>query len=106
MTKSTVLRPLISQIRFQHSARRSQYLHCAKKAIVELYKLDIEDGAACAERVEYLLKEDWIHCPPDHYEVCPLQFLRIISDRSKTKSSYQYGQELSLSFLAHQILGL
>ena len=56
--------------------------------------------------MEYLLKEDRFHCPPDHYEVCPLQFLQIISDRSKTKSSYQYGQELSLRFLAPQIPGV
>ena len=56
--------------------------------------------------MEYLLKEDRFHCPPDHYEVCSLQFLQIISDPSKTKSSYQYGQELSLRFLAPQIPGM
>ena len=33
-------------------------------------------------------------------------FLQIISDCSKTKSSYQYGQELSLRFLAPQIPGV
>jgi len=57
--------PLVTdlQIRAKHSGCRSQYLHPAKKAITELYMLDIEDPTACARRVEYLLTEDRFICP-------------------------------------------
>jgi len=34
------------QIWAKHSGCRSQYLHTAKKAITELYKLNIEDPTA------------------------------------------------------------
>jgi len=63
--------PLVTdlQIRAEHSGCRSQYLHTAKKAITELYKLNIEDPTACAQRVEYLLAEDRLICPPGSYEV-------------------------------------
>jgi len=57
------------QIWAKHSGCRSQYLHTAKKAITELYKLNIEDPTACARRVEYLLAEDRFICPPGSYEV-------------------------------------
>jgi len=63
--------PLVTalRIRAKHSGCRSQYLHTAKKAIRELYKLNIEDHTACARRVEYLLAEDRLICPPGIYEV-------------------------------------
>jgi len=65
--------PLVTnlQIRAKHSGctGRSQYLHTAKKAITELYKLNNEDPTACARRVEYLLVEDRFICPPGSYEV-------------------------------------
>jgi len=51
------------QIRAKHSGCRSQYLHTAKKAIPELYKLNIQYPTACAPRVEYLLAEDRFICP-------------------------------------------
>jgi len=57
------------QIWAKHSGCRSPYLHTAKKAITELYKLNIEDPTACARRVEYLLAEDRFICPPGSYEV-------------------------------------
>jgi len=40
--------PLVTalQIRAKHSGCRSQYLHIAKKAITELYKLNMEDPTA------------------------------------------------------------
>jgi hypothetical protein len=87
MTKFNGRRPLISQIRAKHSGCRSQYLHCAKGAIKELYKLDTEDPTACAQRVEYLLEKDRFNCPPNKYEVYSSQFLAIIPDRRKTKSN-------------------
>jgi len=63
--------PLVSdlQIRAKHSGCRSQYLHTAKKAISELYKLNIEDPTNFARRVDYLLAEDRFICPPGSYEV-------------------------------------
>jgi len=63
--------PLVSdlQIRAKHSGCRSQYLHTAKKAITELYKLNIVDPTNCARRVDYLLAEDRFICPPGSYEV-------------------------------------
>jgi len=63
--------PLVThwQIWGKHCGWRSQYLHTAKKAITELYKLNIEDPTACARRVEYLLAEDRFMCPPGSYEV-------------------------------------
>jgi len=63
--------PLVTdlQIRASHSGCRSQYLHTAKKAITELYKLNIEDPTAWARRVEYLLAKDRFICPPGSYEV-------------------------------------
>jgi len=63
--------PLVTdlQIWAKHSRCRSQYLHTAKKAITELYKLNIEDPTACARRVEYLQEEDRFVCPPGSYEV-------------------------------------
>jgi len=57
------------QIRAKHSRSRSQYLHTSKKAITELYKLNIEDPTLCARRVEYLLVEDRFIYPPGSYEV-------------------------------------
>jgi len=35
-----------------------------KKAITELYNLDIDDPAACRQRAEYLLAEARFTCPP------------------------------------------
>jgi len=63
--------PLVTdlQIRAKHSGCSSQYLHTTKKAIRELYKLNIEDPTAYAPRVEYLLAEDRFICPPGSYEV-------------------------------------
>jgi len=63
--------PLVAylQIRAKHSGCRSQYLHTAKKAIIEFYMLNIEDPTACARREEYLLAEDRFMCPPGSYEV-------------------------------------
>jgi len=63
--------PLVTdlQIRAKHSGCRSQYLHTAKKAITELYKLNSEDPTAWARSVEYLLAEDRFICPPGIYEV-------------------------------------
>jgi len=63
--------PLVTdlQIRAKHSGCRSQYLHTAKKAITELYKLNIEDPTACPRRVEYLPEEDRFICPPSSYEI-------------------------------------
>ena len=52
----------MGQIRGKHSSARSQYLHCAKKVVAALYKLDTEDPAACARMVEYFLKEDRFNC--------------------------------------------
>jgi len=57
------------QIQAKHSRCRSQYLHTAKKAITELYKLNIEDPTTCARRVEYLLEKDRFICPPGSYDV-------------------------------------
>jgi len=57
------------QIRAKHSGCRSQYLHTAKKALTELYKLNIDDPTACARRVEYLLAVDRFFCPPGSYAV-------------------------------------
>jgi len=57
------------QIRAKHSGCKSQYLHTAKKAITELYMLNIEDPTACVRRVESLLAEDRFICPPGSYEV-------------------------------------
>jgi len=57
------------QIRAKQGGSRSQYLHTAKKAITELYKLNIEDPRACAQRVEYRLEEDRFICPPGRYQV-------------------------------------
>jgi len=63
--------PLVTdlQIWAKHSGCRSQYLHTAKKAITELYKLNIEYPTACAQRVEYLLEEDRFIYPLGSYEV-------------------------------------
>jgi len=63
--------PLVTdlQIRAKQSGCRSQYLYTAKKGITELYKLNIEDPRACAQRVEYLLAEDRFICTPGSYEV-------------------------------------
>jgi len=63
--------PLVTdlQIRAKHSGCRSQYLHTAKMAITELYKLNIEDCTTCALTVEQLLEEDGFICPPGSYEV-------------------------------------
>jgi len=63
--------PLVTdlQIRAKHSGCRSQYLHPAKKAITELYKINIEDPTPCARRVEYLQAEDRFTCLPGSYEV-------------------------------------
>jgi len=63
--------PLVTdlQIRAKHSGCRSQYLHTAKKAITELYKLNIEDPTTCARGMEYVLAEDTFICPPGSYEV-------------------------------------
>ena len=63
--------PLVTdlQIRAKHSRCRSQSLHTAKKAITELYKLNIEDPTACARRVEYQQAEDRFIWPPGTYEV-------------------------------------
>jgi len=57
------------QIRAKHTGCRSQYLHTAKKAITELYKLSIEDPRACTQRVKYLLEEDRFMCPPGSYVI-------------------------------------
>jgi len=57
------------QIQARHSGCRSQYLHTAKKARTELYKLSIEDPTACAQRVEYLLEKDRFICLAGSYEV-------------------------------------
>ena len=65
--------PLVTelQMRAKHSGCRSQYLHTVnlKKAITELYKLNIKNPTACARRVEYLVEEDRFICPPGSYEV-------------------------------------
>jgi len=63
--------PLVTDLPIwaKHSGCRSQYLHTAKKAIIELYKLNIEDPTACARRVGYLLAEDRFICPLGSYEV-------------------------------------
>jgi len=63
--------PLVTDllIRAKHRGCRSQYLHTAKKAITELYKLNIEDPTACARRVESLLAEERFIWPPGRYEV-------------------------------------
>jgi len=57
------------QILAKHSGCRYQYLHTVKKAITELYKLNIEDPTAGTRRVEYLLEEDRFICPPGSYEI-------------------------------------
>jgi len=64
--------PLVTdlQIWAKYSGCRSQYLHRAKKSITELYKLNIEDPTASAQRVEYVQEEDRYICPPGGYEVC------------------------------------
>jgi len=58
--------PLVTDLPIlaKDSGCRSQYLHTAKKAITELYKLNIEDPTPCARRVEYLLAEDRFICLP------------------------------------------
>jgi len=63
--------PLVTdlQIWAKHSGCRSQYLHRAKKAITELYKLNIVDSTVFARRVEYILAEDRFICQPGSYEV-------------------------------------
>jgi len=64
--------PLVTdlQIRAKHSGCRSQYLHTAMQAMTALYsKLNREDPTACALRVEYLLGEERLICPPGSYEV-------------------------------------
>lgn len=68
-TKYGIRWTLVRQIRAKHSSSRSQYLHCAKKMVPALYKLDTEDPAACAQRVEFFLKEDRFNCSPNGYEV-------------------------------------
>ena len=59
----------MGQIRGKHSSARSQYLHCAKKVVAALYKLDTEDPAAWAGMVECFLKEDRFNGSPNGYEV-------------------------------------
>ena len=72
----------MGQIRGKHSSARSQYLHCAKKVVAALYKLDTEDPAACARMVEYFLKEDRFNCSPNGYEVTfSASFFQTISVR-------------------------
>jgi len=63
--------PLLTdfQIRAKHSGCRSQYPHIVKKAITELYKLNIQDPRACTRRVESLLAEDGFICPVGSHEV-------------------------------------
>ncbi|RPB00159.1 hypothetical protein L873DRAFT_1843128 [Choiromyces venosus 120613-1] len=67
--------PSSDQIRAKHSGCRSQYLYTAKKAITELYKLDIDDPTGCGRRVEYLLEGDRFTCPPNNYESVSLRFV-------------------------------
>jgi len=57
------------QIPAKHSGCRSQFLHTVKKAITELYKLNIEDPTAGSRSVEYLLEEDRLICLPGRDEV-------------------------------------
>jgi len=40
-----------------------------EKAITGLYKVGIDDPAACRRRAEYLLEEDRFTCPPRNYGV-------------------------------------
>ena len=73
---------MVGQIRSKHSSARSQYLHCAKKVVATLYKLDTEDPAACVRMVEYFLKEDRFNCSPNGYEVTfSASFFQTISVR-------------------------
>jgi hypothetical protein len=79
-TEYGIRRTVVAQIRDKHSSSRSQYLHCAKKVVAALYKLDTEDPAACARRVQYFLKEDRFNCSPNGYEVTfPASFFQMIS---------------------------
>ena len=72
----------MGRIRGKHSSARSQYLHCAKKVVAVLYKLDTEDPAACARMVAYFLKEDHFNCSPNGYEVTfSASFFQTISVR-------------------------
>ena len=63
--------PLVPDLQRQakDSGCRSPYLHIVKKAITEIYKLNIKDPTACTQRVEYRLEEDRFICPPCSYEV-------------------------------------
>ena len=49
MTQYGIRQTLVGQIRGKHSSARSQYLHCAKKVVAALSKLDAEDPAAFAQ---------------------------------------------------------
>ena len=91
----------MGQIRGKYSLARSEHLHCAKKVVAALYKLDTEDPAACPRMVECFLKEDRFNCSPDGYEVTffcfvlPEYFSRRLKQRRK--------QRFELRFLAPQI---
>ncbi|PWW79727.1 hypothetical protein C7212DRAFT_360935 [Tuber magnatum] len=63
------------QIRAKHSSCRSQYLHTAKRALTNIYKLETDDPAACAERAEYLLEKDRFTCTHTGYGDVSLRFL-------------------------------
>ena len=72
----------MGQIRDKDSSARSQYLHCAKKVVAALYKLDTEEPAAGARMVEHFLKEDHFNCSLNGYEVTfSASFFQTISVR-------------------------
>ena len=64
-------------------------LYTAKRAITELYKLNIEDPAGCARRMAYLLEGDRFICPPNRYEVSLFNIAGDYSDPRKTKSNWE-----------------
>ena len=80
---------LVGQIRGKHSFARSQYLHCVKKVVAALYKLDTEYPTVCAQMVQYLLMEDRCNCSrrrPNGYEVTfSSSFFPTISVRHRTR---------------------
>ena len=81
-TEYRIWRPLVGQMLRKHSSARSQYLHCAKKVVAALCKLDTEDPAACARMVECFWKEDRFNCSPNGYEVTfSASFFQTISVR-------------------------
>jgi len=90
-------------IRSKHSSCRSQYLHTVKKAITELYRLDIDDPAACRRRAEYLLEVDKVHLSMKEPWGRCLSFPLIISNCSKTKSIEFGGQSIFLRFVGLEI---